>query len=210
MSEPTDIRVELTNLLSQVDQATAITTEEMGAVQAYLGQLYDKATQNNDEQSLVLVSEAWTHIQAVAQVNSELTSQVLISTNMAQTAIQEAKTEREARVDLEMAIDEGEEDHPRLQEFAMDIRMDEREYVEENLAEWAYSDAIEQAYDDSHDSFSEIIQKLTDCDFRAVNAFLDVIYGNTKPSADQLVMFKKLIADFDREVREKDAKRGTE
>jgi hypothetical protein len=206
MSEPIDIRVELTNLLAQVDTATAITTEEMGAVQSYLGQLYEQHT--GDEKSLTLISDAWTHIQAVAQVNSELTFQVIASTNMTQAALEEAKTEREARVDLEVALEEGDEDDPRLQSFAENVRQDEREYVEENLMEYAYSDAMEQAYDDSLEQFSDRIQTVTGCDWRAAHAFLDVLYANTEPSAYQLQMFKELMADFDREVRVKDAQRG--
>lgn len=208
MSDPTDIRVELTNLLSQVDSATAITTEEMGKVQSFLGQLYDKANNDHDEQALVLVSEAWAHIQNVAQVNSELTSQVLISTEMTQTALQEAKTEREARVDLETAVQEGDEEHPKLAEFAENIRMDEREDAQENMMEWAYSDAMEQAYDDSMETFSDRIETVTGCDWRAAHAFIDVLYNMADPTPYQLQMFKELMADFDREVRAKDAKRG--
>jgi hypothetical protein len=206
MSEPTDIREELTNLLAQVDTATAITTEEMGAVQNYLGQLYEQHA--GDEKSLTLISDAWTHIQTVAQINSELTSQVIISTTMTQTALQEAKTEREARVDLEVAIEEGDESDPRLQEFAETIRADEREYVEENLADWAYDDAMELAYESSLEEFSEMIQAITGCDWKAAHGFLDVLYGHTKATDYQVEMFKELIADFDRAARAKDAQRG--
>lgn len=209
MSEPTDIRVELTNLLSQVDQSTAITTEEMGAVQAYLGQLYDKANESHDEQSLVLIGEAWTHIQTVAEQNSALTFQVIASTNMTQTALQEAKTEREARVDLETALEESDESDPRLQEFAETIRQDEREYVEENIAEWAYSDAMEVAFDETHSEFSSMIQTITGCDWRAAHGFLDVLYGNVKATEYQVEMFKELMADFDRAARAKESQRGS-
>lgn len=208
MSEPTDIRVSLANLLSQVDSATAITTAEMGAVQSYLGQLYEQASQNNDEQSMVLVNDAWAHIQNIAQVNSELTSQVLISTEMTQVALQEAKTEREARVDLETAVQEGDENHPKLAEFAENIRMDEREDAQDNMMEWAYSDAMEQAYDDSMETFSTRIEDITGCDWRAAHAFLNVLYSMADLTPYQLEMFKELIADFDREVRAKDARRG--
>lgn len=197
MSEPTDIRVELATMLAQVDQAIAITAEEMGATQAYLGQLYDKANEAHDEQSLVLIDDAWKHIQAVAEQNAALTFQVIASGNMTQTALQEAKTEREARVDLEDAIERNDEDHPRLRDFAETLREAAREDFEEYMADDIWPEAMSEAYEEIRDEVNNRIENLTGCGWKAASAFLSILMGRRAQFTPlQSEMFTELLMTF--------------
>lgn len=205
VDRPIDLRAELTSMLSVVDGNVSITREQMEAIGDHLQTLWGKAHDLKDNDALDIITNVWDRAQLLVEQNASLAFQVSGMGSIAVSALEGERATREALDSLEDAIDSVDIDHPRLQELAETIRMDEREYVEENLAEWAYNDAMECAYDDTHSEFSSRIQALTGCDYRAAHAFLDVLYDNGAPSESQLQLLKALIADFDLQVRQGDA-----
>lgn len=209
MSEPVDVRTELAKLLSDVDQATAITRDEMQAAENYLGQLWDQT--QGDESAHALITQTWDHVKAIAEQTSALTFQVVAGGNMTHTALQEAKAEREARVNLEFAIETGDESHPKLRDFAEMIREDAKEEYEEWMAEDGWPEAMAEAYEEIRGEMVERIQRLTGCGLGAASRYLSVIMGRRVQFTDyQAEMFAAFIDSFEEIVRaEMEARSGS-
>lgn len=203
--QPTDIRVELTKLLSDVDQSNAITADKMHQLQTGLDALWQKTEGDTEAQDLLLAT--WENATQLAEQNAALSFQVIASGNIAQSALAEEKIAREELGNLQDAIANIDEEHPVISDLIETIREDEREYAEENLAEWAYSDAMEVAYDDTHDQFSERIKTLTGCDWQAAARFLDVLFENSKFTPEEAESFKSFIAVCDSYVRQQAVQR---
>lgn len=207
MSELQDIRVELATMLAKVDDATVITTEEMGQVQDHLGQLWEQT--ENVAGAHELISQTWEHVQAIAEQNAALTFQVVASGNISQAALAETKIEREARQDLEDAIDAEDEDHPRLRDFAESIRDAAREDFEEYMADDIWPEAMAEAFEEIRDEVNNKIENLTGCGWKAASAFLSIIMGRRAQFTPlQAEMFTELLMTFVSQIEAEEAASG--
>lgn len=194
MSELQDVRVELVNVLAQVDEASGITAQEKQQVEAYLGQLWQKT--EGVQGAHALIDDAWTHIQAIAEQNDALTFQVVATSNIAKSALAETNLEREARQELEDAIDSNNEEHPRLHDFSQTIRADAEEEYQEGLEEWVLPEVRQQKTEEINQLLFNTLTYLTGCPDFAIAGFMRLLKGRQQPTEYQLEMLKELVASF--------------
>lgn len=207
MSEqPTDIRVELATLLSNVDQAAAITADEMNQVSTFLGGLWTKT--EGDEDAHALITQAWEHVSLVAEQNAALSFQAIAGGNIAQTALAEEKIAREELGNIQDALEKNDETHPALERFADALREDVEEELDERIMEEIWPEAMESAFEDHRENLQHALATLTGFDYHAVAEATSILEGFSEPTTSQRELLRAFVAECDAVVRRLDAKRA--
>lgn len=198
--QPTDIRIELATLLSQVDQSNAITADKMQQLQAGLEGLWAKT--DGDDEAHAIILQTWDQATQLAEQNTALTFQVIASGNIAQAALAEAKVDREKLEGIEEALAAGDEDHPALSDFAFSIR----EYAAEEFDEWmndeGWPEAMAEAYEEIRGEVVEKVHRLSGGGLSASNKFVAVLMGRRAQfTAEQTAMFAAFMETFEEMVQ---------
>lgn len=157
--------------------------------QRALGALWEKAELEGDEAAKQMISDSWQRAQAlhsqVVHMDAGLAG--------AGTTIQTLDEQRRAALDelksIIDAIEEGDENHPQLQEFAQDIRMDEYEYAAEMEFDYIDDTVREQLYEEMDARIREIFGKVE----WQTEALADFIYNNVEPSPQSKALFRQFI-----------------
>lgn len=168
---------------------------------AAIGKIYDSLialhtdfTQNGQQAQAEQAAQAYN--MALAIYESAQQRDVVIAGGAA--AIQEAEAQRQKAVDtledLLRAIKEGDEDHPALQEYAIDIRNDQEQdtlndpEVVAGFLENAYDDAVMMADDEQN----EQVRRRWDVHFRQADQALGILTGNLIATPEQEALIKQL------------------
>lgn len=201
--QPTDIRVELAKLLTDVDQSNAITTDQMHQLQVGLEGLWAKT--EGDEESHALLVQTWDRAVLLAEQNASLSFQVLASGNIAQAALAESKVAREELENIQDAIYNADVDHPMLMDLALTIRDDIEEELDERVMEEIWPEAMESAFEDHHENLQSALTNLTGCDWRAAAEAAAILEGFSEPTTSQLELLRAFVMECDSVVRRHDA-----
>jgi hypothetical protein len=198
---PVDIRVELTALLSVVDDNVSITREQMEAIGDHLQTLWGKAHDAHDDAALDIITSVWDRAQLLVEQNASLAFQVSGMGSIAVSALEGERATREALDNLEDAIDSNDDSHPKLQDFAETIREEAMEYLDERVSEELWPEAYEAAGEDISENYLDMITTITGCDWKAATHFKEMLDGWHKPTPEQVDLFKALMASFEESVR---------
>jgi hypothetical protein len=203
--QPVDARVELANMLSIVNNSIDITREQHEAIGKYLEGFWLNAQAANDQQLMTEISDTWNRINTIAEENAALAFQVTALGNMTVSALEGERATRQALDskqseldDIHNALEAGDEEHPRLRDFASDIRDDA---AMDLAVDWEA--ALESNYDQFRHDLIKRIQSLTwyRCDVYVATQFVDVLLqGVGTPSDLQREMLSELVGSFAREV----------
>jgi hypothetical protein len=196
MSELVDIRTALVDLLANVQEATSITNDDLGAIEGYCNNLSQMA--DGHEEVELMIQEIKNRAYSLVEQNASLTFQVAAIGSVASNALQQAEAEQSVRNELEDAIDSGDEEHPRLRDFASDIRDDD---AMDLAVDW--EEALKSNYDQFRHDLIKRIQSLTyyRCDVYVATQFVDVLLQRVgTPSDLQREMLSELVGSFAREA----------
>ena len=195
--QPIDIRVELKDLLATVDGNVQITRDQMDAINDHLGVLWGKAHDAGDKQAMTLVQNTWDRVLSLVEQNSSLAFQVTGMGSIATAALEGERATRAALDELEDAIESGDEDHPKLADFAQTVRYDAQEDAEDYFNDYTIPELYEHAYEEQNDYLSGFIQTLTNCSRRAADLFICVLDNTESPTEEELDLLKQLLTLFE-------------
>lgn len=190
--QSTDIRTSLVKMLSEVEQATALTTDDLNAINEHLNTLYAMSGEN--EEVGAFCTQIAQSAQSLVEVSNANLFKAVSLGSIATAALEEAEGEKQARIELEDAIDTGNEEHPRLKDFAEEIRA---EVAGDFEVDW--EQALESNYDQVRNDIIRRIQSLTyfRVDPYVATQFVDVVLlGVGAPNELQREMLAELVASF--------------
>lgn len=193
---PVDLRVELTALLSVVDDNVSITREQMEAIGDHLQTLWGKAHDAKDEGALDLITNVWDRAQLLVEQNASLAFQVSGMGSIAVSALEGERATREALDNLEYAIDTNDDSHPKLQDFVETIREEAMEDFDERVSDSLWPEAMEAAYEEIRESLVDRVQKVSFTDWRSASRFVSAIMEYGDMSAEQQELLTELVSTF--------------
>ena len=205
---PADIRVELAKLLTDVDQASAITADEVHQTQVYLESLWQKT--EGDEEAHALITQTWEHVTLVAEQNAALTFQVIASGTIAQTALAEEKIAREELSSIQDAISDMDEDLPALSGFVETIREWAQEDFDDWMADEGWPEAMAEAFEEIRGEVVDKVHRLS-CggSLSASNKFVAILMGRRATfTPRQEELFANFMETFEEIVRVEAAHRA--
>lgn len=147
-------------VLGEIISAVGDPGATLESVAGHLGQVYEAAESRGDGDAMQLVSNAWTYVQMMSAQQGHALNLAAAARELAELAQQEVirRDEELEEVrgeydDLTRAIELGSEAHDLLVDYAQGIRDD----AQSQMAEYAYEEALEQAYGDSDEQIDEQI-----------------------------------------------------
>lgn len=181
-----------------LDGLVVETAAQLNQVEQNLGWLYQQAEKRNDEEAKAAVNNVWGLAQTFATRVTQFDAARLASVAMMHKFNELHQKLAREYDDLEDAIATGDEEHPLLSNFA------------EGVAEQAWNDmedmAYDQAYDDAHEAvFYDItmeahtrIHDITGSDdWGAINRLSNMLLGDAEPTDEQRELLKKLLDTFE-------------
>lgn len=192
-----ELTTKVTPLLKEVEQAIAISSDDMLALGETLKGLWDDAVARNDERAMALIEETWNKAQALQQDAATVyTTTVAIATVATEAVLQREAVQQELDM-LNDAIESGDDSHPRLQDFAETIRQDAREEYEEWMQDEGWPEAMAEAFEEIRVEMVSRIRDLADCDYETANRFARIMMGRrAKFTVYQEQVFKNLLANM--------------
>lgn len=202
-----DIGSALADLLSKVEEPKALTAESMQQIYAYLNDLSIETEGN--EQAQIQITQTWEQVKLIAEQNDALAFQVAAAGSVAHAALEEKRAAVDELEGLQNALDEHDEDHPRLNEFADWIREAAQDDFQEYVMDDVWQESMAEAYEEIRDEVQNKIENLTDCGWKEASLFLSVIMGRRASLTPlQAEMFTELMRTFIEQVEEVEAKQN--
>lgn len=198
--QPVDIRTSLVAMLSDMENATTLTADDLSGVNDTLNTLYEMSGQN--EEVGALCTQVLGRAQSLVEVSNANLFKAVSMGGIAATALEQAEGERRARVELEDALANNDLEHPLVADHA--------ELVEEAMDkkfrdEW--EKALEENYGILRAGLRDRIQRLTwfRLDPFVVTQFVDTLLVSGiafPPNELQREMLAELVGSFaDEKVR---------
>jgi hypothetical protein len=194
MSEPVDIKTSLLTMLSDVENATSLTTDDVTAIDSYVDAL--KQMSDNHPDVVALGEQIKSRAASLVEMNAALTFQVVAIGSIATTALEQSEGEKRARIHLEDALAKNNTDHPLVADHAEIVQ----EEMEENFKrDW--EKALEENYDILRAGLVDRIMRLTwfRLDTFVTTQFVDALLASGlafAPSEYQREMLAELVASF--------------
>lgn len=164
-----------------------------------LGQLYAQAQDAGNTGAMALISATWERMEFTANQTVQLDALKQSALEAIQTINEDRRQVIEQLGELETAINEGDEYHPALKEFADGIRMDEAEYQAEivipDLEQAIYEEVMDQRYDE----LIEHLTQMTGCKWQLINRFIGILQGDFDATPLQSAQLKAFIESLSEE-----------
>lgn len=193
-----DLTQKVTSLLAKVDEAVNMSGEQMQVLGSQLGEAWDIAKDEGNERLMSVLTLAWEQAQALHQQTVHGQAQSVGLATVATETILERDAVIEEMSDMEDAMANGDEDHPRLADYAASIREDAQADFEESMEEWMWPEAMEQAYESVHEDLEENISGLVEEEnWRTVHAFVRALFGGHPIDDRQRLLLKTLVHSFE-------------
>jgi hypothetical protein len=176
--------------LATLDGLVARTAEQTNVAQQILDWMYRDAEQRGDQNGMAAASDAWQITNEFAVRVTQYDAARLASAAMMKKMADYTRRVTEKLDGIETALNEGDENHPALRDFAEGLREEWNEYEGDEM----FSDAMEIAYENVFTELHEGLREATGCeDWRTIYDLCDVFTGGTTATPEQVDLLKKLL-----------------
>lgn len=153
---------------------------------AFLGAMYERAQAAGDEQAMMGISITWENTQKVSDEFIKLFSVQQSLQKMARRLIARNQAMQDALDEIEEAVVEQDETHPMLEDFAHQVRREERLNI--------YSQALEKATIAVMQEFHDGLRRIAgNSDYAALHRFMDLL---TRTDIEPTPLQRALVTDL--------------
>lgn len=193
----------ITNWQQQSNSVAAFVpqaAEDLTRAEAILGEMYAAAEQAQNAAAMESVSSLWGMIQQTANNMAQLDAAREAAVAVIQMIDADRKKAETAYDELNSAVENIDEDDPRIAGLVEDISQDIYDYqleiAEENMSDFAYDQAWEQVH--------EQIQDITKASWQRIHRFVGALQGWREITDEQRALLVTLLQTFNPEMDEVD------
>lgn len=209
MSEETQLTRYQQAVMSEIVAAVGDPAATLESIADHLNTVYADAQERGDQRSMEIIASSWNYVEQFATVQGHTLNLAAAARELAEIATAQRDNLQEQMDDIRVALDEVDENHPDLADYASAIRDDAEEYVQEMM----YDSLLEHAFETIDEEVNGMLMELAkalgiaNLGWNAVNHLSDKLRGGDHFTDQQKALFRQIIEIEIAEQERRDAER---